>query len=246
MEIREVSIKDIHPYEKNPRINDNAVEAVANSIKEFGFKQPIVVDGNMEIIAGHTRWKAAKKLKLKTVPVLVADDLTEEQVRAYRIADNSTGELATWDYDLLMPEIADLDFDMSMFGLDVPQEDVAIEDIVEDDYEEPENLEPRVKEGEVWRLGIHRLMCGDSTVKADVEILMDGNLADMVFTDPPWNVNYGADDNDGHYRQRTILNDKMTTEDFKEFMGKAFESMKSALVGGGSFTLSCQHKSGVI
>ena len=95
MEIREVSIKDIHPYEKNPRINDNAVEAVANSIKEFGFKQPIVVDGNMEIIAGHTRWKAAKKLKLKTVPVLVADDLTEEQVRAYRIADNTTGELAT-------------------------------------------------------------------------------------------------------------------------------------------------------
>lgn len=234
MEIREVSIKDIHPYEKNPRINDNAVEAVANSIREFGFKQPIVVDGNMEIIAGHTRWKAAKKLKLKTVPVLVADDLTEEQVRAYRIADNSTGELATWDYDLLMPEIADLDFDMSMFGLDVPEEDVSIENIVEDDYEEPENLEPRVKLGEVWKCGDHILMCGDSTSQGDVKVLMSGNLADMVFTDPPWNVDYGGGSSaNPRWKMRQILNDNMDTEDFKEFMGKAFESMKLALVGGG-------------
>lgn len=117
MDVQMMSIKDVKPYEKNPRINDNAVEAVANSIKEFGWRQPIVVDKDNVIIAGHTRWKAAKKLKMKEVPVIVASDLTEEQVRAYRIADNSTGELATWDYDLLMPEIADLDFDMSMFGL---------------------------------------------------------------------------------------------------------------------------------
>ena len=174
MEIREVSIKDIHPYEKNPRINDNAVEAVANSIKEFGFKQPIVVDGNMEIIAGHTRWKAAKKLKLKTVPVLVADDLTEEQVRAYRIADNSTGELATWDYDLLMPEIADLDFDMSMFGLELTDTEAVSEplEVVEDDYVEPEHLEPVVKRGEVYRLGGHFLMCGDSSIPEDLRKLM--------------------------------------------------------------------------
>ena len=127
MEIREVSTKDIHPYEKNPRINDNAVEAVANSIRDFGFKQPIVVDGDMVIIAGHTRYKAAKKLKLKTVPVLVADDLTEEQVRAYRIADNSTAELATWDFDLLLPEIEGLDFDMSEYGLQIPVEKADIE-----------------------------------------------------------------------------------------------------------------------
>lgn len=198
MEIREVSIKDIHPYEKNPRINDNAVEAVANSIKEFGFKQPIVVDGNMEIIAGHTRWKAAKKLKLKTVPVLVADDLTEEQVRAYRIADNSTGELATWDYDLLMPEIADLDFDMSMFGLELTDTEAVSEplEVVEDDYVEPEHLEPVVKRGEVYRLGGHFLMCGDSSIPEDLRKLMaqgGGTMrSNMTFTDPPYGVAIGS------------------------------------------------------
>lgn len=235
MDVVMMSIKDVKPYEKNPRINDNAVEAVANSIKEFGWRQPIVVDKDNVIIAGHTRWKAAKKLKMKEVPVIVAADLSEEQVKAYRIADNSTGELATWDYDLLMPEIADLDFDMSMFGLEISGEETAIENIVEDEYEEPENLEPVVKLGEVWKCGDHILMCGDSTSQGDVKVLMSGNLADMVFTDPPWNVNYGDAEHsyNPRWKMRQILNDNMTTEDFKEFMGKAFESMKLALVGGG-------------
>lgn len=116
-ELIKMKLKDIRPYEKNPRRNDDAVEAVANSIKEFGMKQPIVVDKDGVIIVGHTRYKALKKLGIKETDVVVADDLTEEQAKAYRIADNSTGELATWDYDLLMPEIADLDFDMSEFGL---------------------------------------------------------------------------------------------------------------------------------
>lgn len=174
MDVVMMSIKDVKPYDKNPRINDNAVEAVANSIKEFGWRQPIVVDKDNVIIAGHTRWKAAKKLKMKEVPVIVAADLSEEQVRAYRIADNSTGELATWDYDLLIPEIADLDFDMSIFGLDLTDTEAVGEplEVVEDDYVEPEHLEPVVKRGEVYRLGGHFLMCGDSSIPEDLRKLM--------------------------------------------------------------------------
>ena len=236
-EIQMLQLRDIHPYEKNPRLNDDSVDAVANSIRDFGFRSPIIVDKDRVIIAGHTRYKAAKKLGLKSVPVIVAEDMTPEQVEAYRIADNSAGSASTWDLDLLSDILQGIDFDMADYGLDLDvvstYEDQQTE-IVEDEAPEPDfENEATVKKGEVWKLGDHRLMCGDSTSKVDVEILMDGNLADMVFTDPPWNVNYGADDNDGHYRQRTILNDSMDTEDFKEFMGAAFDAMKSALVGGG-------------
>ena len=118
MQIVEMKLSEIRPYEHNPRRNDDAVDKVANSIKEFGWQQPIVVDKDNVIIVGHTRWKAAKKLKMKTVPVVVAD-LSEEQAKAYRIADNSTGEIATWDYDLLVPEIQGLDYDMSEFGMNL-------------------------------------------------------------------------------------------------------------------------------
>ena len=117
MDVKLWKIGDVKPYEKNPRRNDSAVDAVAASIQEFGWKQPIVVDKDGIIIAGHTRYKAAQKLGLKDVPVVVADDLTEEQVKAYRLADNKTGELAGWDEELLESELLDLpDFDMEQFG----------------------------------------------------------------------------------------------------------------------------------
>lgn len=123
MEIKRVKLSEIRPYEKNPRRNDSAVDAVAASIKEFGWQQPIVVDKDGVIIAGHTRYKAAKKLKCKEVPVVYADNLTEEQVKAYRLADNKTSELAEWDADLLSEELLDLqDFDMGQFGFDFPDE----------------------------------------------------------------------------------------------------------------------------
>lgn len=118
---KEVLIKDIadiKPYENNPRKNDKAVEAVANSIKEFGFKNPIIVDSENVIIAGHTRYKAAKRLRLKTVPVIIANDLTSEQVKAFRIADNRVGEIATWDFDILDIELESIDIDMSKFEAD--------------------------------------------------------------------------------------------------------------------------------
>ena len=116
-EIKQMKLSDIYPYENNPRLNDASVDAVAASIKEFGFRSPIIVDKDMVIIAGHTRYKAAGRLGLKTVPVIVAADLTDEQVKAYRLADNKVGETSLWDYDLLDVELDDITgFDMSDFG----------------------------------------------------------------------------------------------------------------------------------
>lgn len=128
MNVQEMPIGEIKPYERNPRKNAAAVDYVANSIKEFGFKQPIVVDADHVIVVGHTRWLAAKKLKMKTVPVLVADDLTPEQAKAYRLADNKTNEFSDWDDDLLDLEMDDLsDIDMSLFGFELDEDEPAAE-----------------------------------------------------------------------------------------------------------------------
>ena len=188
-QIQMMKIGDVTPYENNPRNNDAAVNAVAESIRQFGFRQPIVVDVNHVIIVGHTRLKAAQKLGLKEVPVLVADDLGEEQAKAYRLADNKTNELSSWNNDLLQQELAGIfDLDMSEFGFDMSEFEEP-EEVVEDDYTEPEKLEPRTKLGDLWQLGDHRLICGDSTDVAVIDRLMDGVKADMVFTDPPYGMN---------------------------------------------------------
>ena len=133
MNIEYKSIDEITPYINNPRKNKEAVDKVAASIKEFGFQQPIVVDKDNVIIVGHTRLQAAKKLKLKTVPVKVAEDLTEEQARAYRLADNKTNEFSLWDDDLLLPELDSIeDIDMSLFGFDINLDDIEPAEMVED------------------------------------------------------------------------------------------------------------------
>lgn len=175
-EIQMLPLRDIHPYERNPRLNDDSVDAVANSIRDFGFRSPIIVDREHVIIAGHTRYKAAKKLRLKTVPVIVADDMTPEQVEAYRIADNSAGSASTWDLDLLSDILQGIDFDMADYGLDLDlvstYEDQQTE-IVEDEAPEPDfENEATVKKGEVWKLGGHFLMCGDSSIPEDLRKLM--------------------------------------------------------------------------
>lgn len=137
-----VEIKDIIPYENNPRFNDGAVEAVANSIKEFGFKQPLVLDKNYVVIAGHTRLKASKELGLKRVPCIIADDLNAEQVQAYRLADNKTGELAEWDFELLsaeLDELLDFDIDMEEFGFkDNDNDEISWDEPVPTEFEERE------------------------------------------------------------------------------------------------------------
>ena len=195
----ELSIDDLIPYIRNPRKNDEAATKVAASIKEFGFKQPIVVDKNMIIVAGHTRLLAAQKLGLKKVPVIIADDLTESQIKAYRIADNRVAEEAEWDYDLLKLEIndlVDLDFDLIETGFSQDELDNILNektDGLTDPDEVPEAPEePTTKLGDIYILGNHRLMCGDSTSIDAVETLMDGQKADMVFTDPPYGMSYGG------------------------------------------------------
>lgn len=173
---------DLKPYEKNPRHNDDAVQAVAESIREFGFKVPIVIDSDNVIVAGHTRWKASGILGLSEVPCIVADDLTPEQVKAFRLADNKVAELSDWDYELLDGELDGLeDWDMSKFGFSVKEVDrevARIEDkkrkISEVPVPQEDKVPKRVQAGDVWELGSHRLMCGDSTSSEDLDTLMGG------------------------------------------------------------------------
>ena len=222
-------LDEIQPYDNNPRKNDAAVGPTAKSIEEFGFQSPIIVDKDMVIIAGHTRYKAAKRLKLETVPVVVAAELTPEQVRAYRIADNSTSEVAQWELDLLKAELATIDYDMAEFGLNVALPD-AEEEAKEDDYDVELPIEPVSKPGEVYQLGEHRLMCGDSTSAQDVETLMGGTLADMLLTDPPYNVNYEGSNG------KKIQNDNMAESQFRDFLLQAYSrAFDAARVGAAAY-----------
>ena len=193
MNIIEKKITEIIPYEKNPRKNDEAVKYVAESIKQFGFKVPIVIDKNNVIVAGHTRYKASKKLGLKEVPCIVADDLTEEQIKAYRLADNKVAEQAEWDFDLLGEELDGiLDIDMCDFGFDLNLEEEEKE-VVEDEFDGELPEEPKAKLGDIYQLGNHRLMCGDSTSVTDIDKLLNNNKIDMIYTDPPYGMNLDTD-----------------------------------------------------
>ena len=188
MEIIFKKPEDLILYSNNPRLNDKAADAVANSIRDFGFKVPIVIDSNNVIVTGHTRLKASQKLGLETVPCIVADDLTPEQVKAFRLADNKVTEISEWDFEKLEAELLELDYDMSQFGFEdfsIDEKENVIDD--GDDIPEPPN-EPKSKLGEIYQLGRHRLMCGDSTSKNDVANLMNGEKASISFTSPPYNV----------------------------------------------------------
>ncbi len=176
--IIDMPIGQIKPYHHNPRNNDAAVEPVAASIHEFGFKQPIVVDAKSVIICGHTRYRAARRLGLDTVPVLVADDLTPAQVKAYRLADNKTNEAAEWLPDELAAELGDLQgaFNMADFGFDLDGIDLGAEDAQGDDEDFDATLpcSTTVQPGDIYRMGRHRLMCGDSTDRSQVLALTGG------------------------------------------------------------------------
>lgn len=186
----------IIPYANNPRINDQAVDAVARSISEFGFRQPIVVDADHVIIVGHTRWKAAQKLGLETVPVHVATDLTPAQIRAYRIADNKTATLAEWDLGLLPLELMglkEMDFDLDLLGFSADELAELMNPGMEDGLTDPDDVpappdEAITQPGDLWLLGDHRLLCGDSSKPEDVDRLLDGASIQLVNTDPPYNV----------------------------------------------------------
>jgi len=220
-------VSELHPYQHNPRKNDKAVDAVAKSIETFGFKNPIILDAENEIVCGHTRLKAAFKLGLTEVPCIYADDLTDEQIKAFRLADNKTAEIAEWDADMLHVELEDLHIDMTQFGF----EPVNLEEAEDDDFDVDEAVqeEPFVKLGDVWTLGRHRLVCGDSTVPETVRLLMDGKRANLCVTDPPYNCSYEGGTG------MTIINDKMSEADFFVFLQKAFTNIFDNLVDGGAF-----------
>lgn len=199
MKVEMVAVERLIPYVRNPRRNNGAVDAVAASIREFGFRQPIVVDEAMTILVGHTRHKAAQKLGLATVPVHVAEGLTEAQKKAYRIADNRLNDLAEWDDELLALELEDLrmaDFDLSTdaLGFEAGEIDDLLASLDDADGAGQGDAdavpEPRPdaisKPGDVWVLGKHRMMCGDSTDPDAVGMLMEGEMADLCFTSPPY------------------------------------------------------------
>ena len=223
MQIEHWPIERCIEYARNPRKNDHAVDKVAAAIKEYGFRVPIVAKSDGLVVDGHLRLKAAKKLGLTEVPVILADDMTDAQIKAFRLSVNRVAQEAQWDNDLLKIELQDLDangFDLSLTGFEVgeiaafltePTAGLTDEDAVPD-----VPVEPVTVLGDVWLLGRHRLMCGDSTSIDAVETLMAGKKADMVFTDPPYNIDYG---NIKHpkFKVRQIENDNMSQSDFRTF-----------------------------
>lgn len=233
MEIKDVKITDLKPYEKNPRMNDNAVPYVANSIKEFGFKVPIIIDKKNVIVAGHTRYKAAQQLGLETVPCIIADDLTPKQIKAFRLADNKTAEKAEWETEFLSDELKELlDVDMGAFGFEDVLDDLEEElEAQEDDYEMELPEDPMAKTGQIWQLGKHRLMCGDSTKKTDVLQLVGGCKMDILITDPPYNVSYEGKTKD----KLKIQNDNLNSKDFRTFLRDAFKNADDVMREGAAF-----------
>tara|TARA_X000001388_G_scaffold73163_1_gene64594 strand:- start:14534 stop:15808 length:1275 start_codon:yes stop_codon:yes gene_type:complete len=233
------NIDDLIPYDTNPREHaPKQINQVAKSIQEFGWTMPILIDEKNEIIAGHGRLLAGKQLGFTTVPCIVAKGWTEEQKKAYCIADNKLTENSTWKYDELrlnMEFLNDSGFDLTKTGFSFGEINRFIPDfnVFEGKIDEnfiPEPLpDPISKLGDIWVIGNHRLMCGDSTSKDDLDSLMNGSLADMVFTDPPWNVDFGNNIaymiKNNKYKERGIKNDSMTTEEFSSFLDKAFDQM---------------------
>lgn len=190
---KKMKLSELIPYENNPRINDDAVKDVVASIQQCENIDPIEIDENNVILSGHTRHKALKQLKYKETEVIQITGLTEEQKRKYRLLANKTGERAEWDLSKLEIELDGLDFegfDFEFDGIELDIEEPA--EVVEDDYNEEPPAEPKAKLGDIYQLGRHRLMCGDSTKAEDMSALMGEDKADMVFTDPPYNVAIGS------------------------------------------------------
>lgn len=233
-------ITEVTPYINNPRHNERGVDKVAASIREFGFKVPIILDGTGCIVAGHTRILAAQQLGLRTIPCVVADDLTEAQIKAFRIADNKVAEFSSWDDVLLLEEfqaLREMDFDVSLTGFDLSEveliqtengEGAGSDDSFDLGGELEKIVEPTTQPGDVYILGAHRLLCGDATKRVDVEKLMDGALADMIFTDPPYNVAYEG----GTADKLTIMNDSMSDSNFYQFLKDAYSTMLAAAKPG--------------
>lgn len=253
-------IDQLQPYTQNPRTHSaEQVSKVAKSIVEFGFNNPILVDANRGIIAGHCRLMAAQRLGLETVPIIELTHLTDEQKRAYIIADNRLALDAGWDIDILAGELAalkDFGFDIDTIGFSDEELDKLFAPLdgkgLTDDDDAPALPEVPVSvRGDVWVLGRHRVMCGDSTSPEDFEWLMQGQLADCIWTDPPYNVNYGdkAEMLDkrqkGHRNTTRILNDNMDSASFFSFLSEVFVNLFHASKPGAAIYVAHAESEGI-
>lgn len=230
--LEKIPVSELIPYENNPRLNENAVEDVMESIRQCENLDPIEIDEDNVILAGHTRRLALKRMGVKETEVIRYAGLTEEQKKKYRLLSNKTNEKSLWDFDKLEAELTELDFEGFDFGFDI--DDIEIDEnelaeIVED--ERPEKAETRCKVGDIWECGKHRLICGDSTDVSVVERLMDGAKADLYITDPPYNVDYEGKTKDA----LRIQNDKMDNDSFRQFLKDAFLSADTVMRNGAVF-----------
>ena len=224
-----IKIEDLHPYEKNAKLHDaEQIKRIARSIEEFGFKQNLVIDEDNTVIIGHGRLEAAKTLGMTELPCIRAKDLTPEQIKALRLADNKVAE-SGWNEELLIQELGEIgELDMAEFGFITEaeaEENVTVEEVGMPDIP----VDPKSKEGDVYRLGDPILICGHSTKRETIEVLMGEEKADLLVTDPPYNVAYEGGTKD----KLTIMNDKMSEDNFVEFLTDAFKAFAPSLKSGG-------------
>jgi len=240
MQIKEVEVTALIPYAKNSRTHDDAqVAQIAASIKEFGWTNPILVDGTKGVIAGHGRLLAARKLGMDKVPTIELKDMTEAQKKAYVIADNKLALNAGWDTNFLsleLQELKDQDFDLTLLGFDDKELDALLapevaEGLTDEDSVPDTPIEPKTKLGDIYILGNHRLMCGDSCSVTDMDKLVNGRQVDMWLTDPPYNVAY-----EGATKEKlTIINDSMGNDEFRQFLRDAFVAADTVMKQGAVF-----------
>ena len=246
MEIIYKKVQDLIPYVNNSRTHsEEQVNQIVASINEFGFTNPLLIDEKDNIIAGHGRLLASKKLKMEQVPCIVLSGLTEAQKKAYIIADNKMALNAGWDEELLKLELEnlkELDFDLELTGFNVDELDDIFQvqeeqEVIEDDFDIEPPEEPKAKLGDIYQLVNHRLMCGDSTSEEDVAKLMNGTKADMVFTDPPYNVDYSNAERPKASKTDLgrIKNDTMSEDDFIYFLGEIYKRLDENTKDNSSF-----------
>lgn len=252
MKVELIEISRVIPYARNPRKNEAAIAKVAASIKEYGFRQPIVVDKEMVIIAGHTRLQASQQLGLKKVPVHIAEGLSPAQVKAYRLADNRTGQDAQWDNELLAIELGELNlegFDLGLTGFEeVEWEKLLAEETMEGSSEGEDDV-PEIQEkaiskpGDLWLLEGHRLLCGDSTNEEDVRRLFEGQKAHLFSTDPPYLVDYtGADRPGGVGKDWSDKYNEVDIKDADTFFSSVFTLAKKILKSNAAWYCWHAHK----
>ena len=241
MKIENVRVIDLIPYEHNTKIHDKQqIDNVAESIRRFGFVQPVVVDDYNVIVIGHARTLARKKLGMKEVPCVRVSDLTDEEIRLLRIADNKTNE-SPWAFDELKLELEGLDLGGFSFDFEIP-EDMDFVETKDDDFDEDAPVESRCALGDIWQLGRHRLMCGDSTERETYKILLGGEVADLLLTDPPYNVALGMGESVDEARERrrrtdglVLMNDKQGGDEFYEFLLKFYTAAFDNIKAGSSY-----------